>query len=98
MDMRPENTKYRKFRVRMEHLDHVPTVFSPGDLLFSCDLKSGYYNVGVDPRLGRTMGFVWRGKYYRFTVLPFGFKGSSHAFVKIGRQVLKKWRAQGPNN
>jgi hypothetical protein len=80
----------------MEHLDHVPTVVEAGDLLWSLDMKSAYYSVGVDPRLGATMGFEWQGRYYRFTVLPFGFTGSPYAFVKIGRNILKKWRAVGP--
>ena len=29
-------------------------------------------------------------------VLPFGFTGSPYAFVKVGRNILKKWRAVGP--
>jgi hypothetical protein len=96
MDMRPENAMYRKYKVKMEHLDHVPTVIAEGDLLYSLDLKSAYYSVGVDPRLGATMGFEWEGEYYRFMVLPFGFTGSPYAFVKVGRNILKKWRAVGP--
>ena len=96
MDMRPENSMYHKKKVKMEHLDHVPTVVEAGDLLWSLDMKSAYYSVGVDPRLGATMGFEWQGRHYRFTVLPFGFTGSPYAFVKIGRSILKKWRAVGP--
>lgn len=96
MDMRPENSRYRKRRIKMEHLDHVASVVEPGDVLYSLDMKSAYYSVGVDPRLGVAMGFQWRGKFYRFKVLPFGFVGSPHAFVKIGRNILKKWRAVGP--
>ena len=42
MDMRPENDKYRSHRVRMEHLDHVPTIIEQGDLLYLLDLKSAY--------------------------------------------------------
>ena len=98
MDMRPENSMYRKHKVKMEHLDHVPSVIEAGDLLYSLDLKSAYFSVGVDPRLGTTMGFLWEGVYYRFKVLPFGFAGSPHAFVKIGRNMLKKWRAVGPGD
>ena len=45
MDMRPENAMYRKYKVKMEHLDHVPTVIAEGDLLYSLDLKSAYYSV-----------------------------------------------------
>ena len=96
MDMRPENDCYDKKRVRMEHLGHLPTVFTGEELLFSCDLKSAYYSIGVDPRLGRTMGFEWEGRYYRFTCIPFGFVLAPWTFVKTGRQILKKWRAQGP--
>ena len=98
MDMRPENRCYESKRVRMENLAHVPTIFTGQELLFSCDLKSAYYSVGVDPRLGRTMGLQWRGRYYRFTCIPFGFSLSPWVFVKTGRQILKKWRAQGPGN
>ena len=56
MDMRPENSMYHKKKVKMEHLHHVPTVVEAGDLLWSLDMKSAYYLVGVDPRLGATMG------------------------------------------
>ena len=96
MDMRPENSKYHKYKVRMEHLDHVANIVEPGDLMYSLDMKSAYYSVGVDPRLGVTMGFEWKGSFFRFTVLPFGFSGSPHAFIKIGRNIIKKWRAVGP--
>ena len=98
MDMRPENTKYDKKRVRMEHLAHVPTVFSGNELMWSIDMKSAYYSVGIDPRLGRTMGFEWQGTYYRFTTLCFGFVLAPYVFTKVGRQMLKKWRAVGPSN
>ena len=98
MDMRPENSTYSDMRVRMEHLAHFSTIFEPGMLLFSCDLKSAYFSWLVDPRVSRTMGFMWKGKYFRFTCLPFGWKLSSYSFVKAGRQILKKWRAQGPGN
>ena len=96
MDMRPENECYDKKRVRMEHLSHLPAVFTGEELLFSCDLKSAYYSIGVDPRLGKTMGFEWEGQLYRFTCIPFGFALAPWTFVKTGRQILKKWRAQGP--
>ena len=96
LDMRPENMAYSSKHVRMEHLGHFSSVFSKDDFAFSCDLKSAYFSVLVDIRLGRTMGFKWGGKFYRFTCLPFGFKLAPYAFVKIGRQVLKKWRAVGP--
>ena len=98
MDMRPENLLYDDKKVRMEHLGHFSSVFRPDMLLFFCDLKSAYFSLGVDDRTSRTMGFVWRGKAYRFTCCPFGWKMSSYSFVKTGRQILRKWREQGPGD
>ena len=77
-------------RVRMEHLGHFSSIFQPGMLMFSCDLKSAYFSISVDDRVSRTMGFSWNGKMYRFVCLPFGWKMSSYTFVKCGRQVLRK--------
>ena len=96
MDMRPENARHFSKKVRMENLAHFPVVFDRRMLLFSLDLKSAYFSVGVEDRLSRTMGFEWRGKYFRFTCLPFGFKLAPYAFVKVGRQIVKKWRTYGP--
>ena len=96
MDMRPENARHYPKKVRMEHLSHFSTVFTGELLLFSLDLKSAYFSVSVDERLARTMGFMWQGEYYKFTCLPFGFKLAPYAFVKVGRQVVKKWRYSGP--
>ena len=98
MDMRPENLQYRNMRVRMEHLGHFSSIFQPGMLMFSCDLKSAYFSISVDDRVSRTMGFSWNGKMYRFVCLPFGWKMSSYTFVKCGRQVLRKWRQFGPGS
>ena len=96
MDMRPENKLYADKRVRMEHLGHFSTVFRAGMLLFSCDLKSAYFSLGVDERVSRTMGFLWEGQYYKFTCCPFGWKLAPYSFIKVGRQILRKWREQGP--
>ena len=98
MDMRPENARHFSKKVRMEHLSHFSSVFHRDHLLFSLDLKSAYFSVGVDERLARTMGFEWRGRYYKFKCLPFGFKLAPYVFVKIGRQVVKKWRDIGPGD
>ena len=99
MDMRPENSCYRSRRVKMETLSQFSSVFSPAaPWFFSLDLKSAYWSVGVAERTSQTMGFKWAGCFYRFCVLPFGWKCSSFCFVKLGRQVLKKWRAMGPGD
>ena len=44
------------------------------------------------------MDFEWKGQLYKFKCLPFGFKLAPYVFVKIGRQVVKKWRDQGPGD
>ena len=71
MDMRPENDRHFSKKVRMETLAHFHTIFQAGHLLFSLDLKSAYFSVGVDESVARTMGFEWKGSFYKFTCLPF---------------------------
>ena len=96
LDMRPRNKMYAKRRMRMETLANLPDILRPGDFMWILDLKSAYYSVGVQDQLGECMGFMWRNVYYKYKVLPFGFSLAPYVFVKIGRQIVKSWRAKGP--
>ena len=97
MDMCPENGKYHTQQVHMEPLSHFSSIFTEDDCLFLCNLKSAYFSVLVDICVGCTMGFKWGNKWFKFTCLPFGWKMAPYAFIKIGRQILKKWHAVGPS-
>ena len=47
-------------------------LFKPSEWMFAFDLKSGYHDMDIVPQHRKYLGFEWGGKYFVFTVLPFG--------------------------
>lgn len=43
------------------------------------------------------LGFMWKERFYSFTVLPFGLCTGPAVFTKVFRILIKKWRAEGIN-
>ena len=41
------------------------------------------------------LGFCWEGKFYVFTVLPFGLASSPYVFTKCLRPIAGFWREHG---
>ena len=66
-----------------------------GDFLFSFDLKSGYHHVDMAECHWKYLGFEWHGKFYVFTVLPFGLSSACYMFTKLVRPLVRYWRARG---
>ena len=59
------------------------------------DLKSGYHHLDIYPEHQTYLGFQWEGKFYMFTVLPFGLSTACYIFTKLLRPVVKHIRALG---
>ncbi len=69
-------------RFKLPGLKDLKDVASPGDWMCSWDLKSGYHQMSIDPKDHHLLGFQWRGKYFCFTVLPFGLKTAPYVFQR----------------
>ncbi|GLC60617.1 hypothetical protein PLESTB_001648500 [Pleodorina starrii] len=80
---------------KYETLAGLGTVLQPGDYLFTVDLKSGYHHLDIHPDFWRYLGFMWEGKYYVFTQLPFGLAPACWAFTKLTRELQTLWRSEG---
>ena len=91
-DIRRPNRSYGKKKVRFETLRHVSEVFEPHDWLWLADLKAAYHSIFVQERLARQLGFKWKGIYYKWLSLPFGFVHSPYCFQRLMRQVVKHCR------
>lgn len=91
-DIRFPNSKYGKKKVKFETLRHVSEIFEPGDWLFLADQKAAYHSMFVQERLARQLGFCWKGIYYKWLSLPFGFIHSPYCFQRLMRQLVKHWR------
>ena len=65
--------------------------------MFKFDLKAGYHHVDIAEWCRTFLGFKWMGKYYVFTVLPFGLSSAPYIFTKCLRPMVKYWRENGIN-
>jgi hypothetical protein len=53
------------------------------------DLKSGYWQVPLNPNVRKYSAFRTRRGLYQFRVLPFGLKNSPMTFVRLMNEVLR---------
>ena len=67
----------------MESLADFANLARPDDVLVSLDMVQGYYHVDLHPTSRTFVGFAWRGKYYVYSVLPFGMTTAPRCFAKI---------------
>ena len=67
------------------------------NLLFMCtfDLKSDYHHVDIHPDSQTYLGFVWKGDYYVFAVLPFGLATACYVFTNLLQPVVKYLCSKG---
>jgi hypothetical protein len=63
--------------------------------LLTFDLKSGYHHVDVHEDFHKYLGFQWEGRYYAFSVLPFGLSTACFVFTKLSRPLVRYLRARG---
>ena len=94
------NLKYLNQFVQKEkfHYEDVRTllqVAKQGDWLVTFDLQSGYHHIDIHPDSQTILGFCWKGKYFKFTVLPFGLSSACFVFTKVMHPLVKYWRGLG---
>ena len=63
--------------------------------LFSFDLKSGYHHVDIAQIHQDCLGFSWKGRFFVFTVLPFGLCSACYIFTKLMHPLVRYWRSLG---
>jgi hypothetical protein len=65
--------------------------------MFACkmDLFHGYHHLRVRQEDQDLLGFEWKGRFYKFTVLPFGLASSPRTFTKVVQAMVERWRAKG---
>jgi hypothetical protein len=80
---------------KLEGLSVVPQIVRPGDWMFSTDLADAYYHIPIHPTSRKFLCIRWRGKVYRYTVLPFGLSIAPWVFTKVVRPVITFCRRLG---
>ena len=95
VNLRHLNRFLWKQKFKYEDLRVAMLLFEKGDFLFSFDLKSGYHHIDINEANFKYLGVSWAGRFYVFTVLPFGLCTACFIFTKIVRALVRYWRAEG---
>ena len=71
LDLRHVNQFLYKCRFRCEDLSIAKEILSPGDFMFTFDLKSGYHHVEIFPEHRKYLSFAWtfssgRTRFFQF--------------------------------
>nr|WP_300148092.1 reverse transcriptase domain-containing protein [Propionicimonas sp.] len=95
VDMRFVNLFVNAPPFKLEDLTTLAPMLRAGDCLATADLSEGYHHLLIHPDSRQHLGFQWGGRYFVFTVLPFGLSCAPWAFTKFVRPVVEYLRAQG---
>ena len=95
VDMRDLNNFIEPVHFKMEDLSHLPSLLRRGDFMCKIDLKDAYQTIPIAKKSRIYLRFLWRGRLYQFTCLPFGLRSSPRIFTKVLKPLLVYLRAMG---
>ena len=72
-------------KTKLEDLSLVSSIVEKGDYMSTDDLKSGYWQIRLNPSHRTYLGICLDGKYYIANVLILGISDAVFAFNKIVR-------------
>jgi len=71
----------------MDSVEKVAEIFWENAYFFKLDHKNGYQHVPLHRNSWKFFGVYWKGTYYVFTVLPFGWKSSPVVYHTLTEAV-----------
>ena len=83
------NQFVQKEKFRYEDVRTLLQVAKQGDGLVAFDLRSRYHHIDIHSDSQTFLGFCWEGKYYKFTVLPFGLSSACFVLTKVMCLLVK---------
>ena len=95
IDARLTNRFQRPPKFAFDRLLDVQRASMPESLLTVWDHKSGYFHVPLHPDTQQYFGFEFEGRYYVYTVLPFGWNVSPYVYQTLSRLVSSYLRRLG---
>lgn len=95
VNMRRLNRHLTSRAVKYEGIKVARKLLKKGWWMGSFDLKEGYFHAAIRRRDCKWLGIRWRGRWYRYTVLPFGLSHSPFVFTKLMRPLVERWRSMG---
>ena len=68
----------------LDYLSDLPRYVGPGHFPTVCDDKSGYDHICLSPSSRTLFGLSWKGCYFVYKTLPFGWKASAYVYHSTG--------------
>ena len=94
-DGRYVNEFCRDIPFSMDNAAKVAEIAWEGAYFFKIDHKNGYQHVPIHKDSWKYFGVCWKGTYYVFAVLPFGWKSSPYIYHTITEAVAMYCRSLG---
>lgn len=88
-----ESVKYHHFK--METLESVLDLVTPGCFMACVDLKDAYYSIPVHRDHRKYLRFEWFGELLQFTALPNGLAEAPRKYTKIAKTAFAYLRKNG---
>lgn len=85
--------RYKAFHY--ESLRDVQVLAQPGDVIMVTDFKSGYHHIPLHPSVYRFFGLEFQGRYFFFTVLPFGLASGCYVFTSVAAELMRPLMDRG---
>lgn len=95
INLRWVNSHLQTVKFKMATMKDVKTAITKDCYMTSIDLTDCFWGLPLHPREQRTTAFEWRGKRYKFTVLPFGLALSPLFITKLYRHMIEELQARG---
>ena len=95
VNMKPLTPVVHSPPFKLERLEEFLTLLRPGDMVWTRDLRDGYFHVPMHETAKPWLGFRLDGVYYRYNVLPFGLRSAPFVFTKLLRTPMRSIRQLG---
>ena len=95
INFKPLNTFIQKEHFKMDGAGTIKDLLQPRDWICSLDLKDGYLAVPIAKEHCKYLCFLWNGRIFEFTCLPFGLCSAPRVFTKLLHSVMAYLRSQG---
>ena len=88
------NKFVKKISFKMDSLNNIISMISPGDFFISIDISDAYYSVAMNILSTPYLTFKFLNILYQFMCLPQGLTSAPRIFTRILRVVMSFLRAQ----
>ena len=85
-----EATEYIHFK--MDTLESILCLITPGAYMAKIDIKDAYYSVGIKTEDQKKLKFQFDGYLHKFKVLPNGYSPGPRKFTKLLKPALSELR------